>query len=72
MAGVSYAPAIFQATFVLAIGLFAGSIFLYSHARNFLLPLLVISAAVVGYTVARALMWPDSLRCGLRWKFLTG
>ena len=61
MAGVSYAPAIFQATFVLSIGLFAGSIFLYSHARNFLLPLLVISAAVVGYAVARALMWPDSL-----------
>src|ERR1051325_7162380 len=61
MAGVSYAPAIFQASFVLAIGLFAASIFLYSHARSFLMPLLAISLAVIGYAVARALMWPDSL-----------
>src|SRR6266566_1337855 len=60
-AGVRQAPALFQATFVLAIGLFAASIFLYSHARSFLLPLLLISLAVMGYAVARALMWPDSL-----------
>jgi PAS domain S-box-containing protein len=59
-AGV-YAPAIFQATFILAIGLFAASIFLYSHARNFLLPLLLISVGVMGFAVARTLLWPDSL-----------
>src|ERR1041384_6384762 len=47
MSGVSYAPAIFQASFVLAIGLFAASIFLYSHARSFLMPLLAISLAVI-------------------------
>src|ERR1051326_8959285 len=61
MAGVSYAPAIFQASFVLATALYAASIFLYSHARSFLMPLLAISLAVIGYAVGRALMWPDSL-----------
>jgi hypothetical protein len=60
-AGLSYAPAIFQAAFILAIGLFATAILLYSHARSFLLPLLLISLAVMGYAVARALLWPDSL-----------
>jgi PAS domain S-box-containing protein len=61
VAGVSYAPAIFQATFLLAIGIFAASILLYSHARSFLLPLLLISLAVIGYAVARSLLWPDSM-----------
>ncbi len=60
-AGVSYAPAIFQATFILTIGLFAASILLYSHARSFLLPLLLITLAVMGYAVARELVWPNSL-----------
>src|SRR5256884_4719159 len=34
VSGTRYAPAIFQATFVLAVGLFATSILLYSHARS--------------------------------------
>src|SRR5690349_14680943 len=61
MAGVHYAPAIFQAVFVLAIGLFATSIFLYSHARSFLLAVGLASLAVAGFAVARALLWPDAL-----------
>jgi PAS domain S-box-containing protein len=59
--GVSYSPAIFQAVFILAIGLFAASILIYSHARKLLLPLLVITVAVMGYAAARATLWPNSL-----------
>src|SRR5712691_13345466 len=38
-----YLTAISQAEFVLALGLFATAVFVYSHARKLLLPLLMIS-----------------------------
>jgi PAS domain S-box-containing protein len=56
-----YLTAISQAEFVLAVCLFAAAIFVYSHARKLLLPLMLISITVIGYTVARAWMWPDSM-----------
>ena len=37
-----------QATFVLAVCLFAAAMFMYSHARSFLMPLLPISVVVIG------------------------
>ncbi len=63
----AYLVAIAQAQFVLAISLFAGAVFVYSHARRLLLPLLIMSALAMGYAVARAFWWPESfpLRVGL-------
>src|SRR5437763_16486820 len=55
-----YLTAISQAEFILAVCLFAAAIFIYSHARKLLLPLMIISITVIGYTVARACLWPDS------------
>src|SRR6476620_4080214 len=43
-----YLTAISQAEFVLAICLFAGAVFIYSHARKFLLPLVLISVVLIG------------------------
>ncbi|HEY1265511.1 MAG TPA: ATP-binding protein [Terriglobales bacterium] len=59
--------AIFQAAFLLAVCLFATSIFLYSHAQKYVLPLLLISLAAMGYAVAQAVWWPHSvgMRLGL-------
>ncbi len=57
---IPYGPSVAQASFVLAIGLFAASIFLYSHARSFLMPLLAITVAVAGFAAARAYLWADS------------
>src|SRR3989442_266094 len=56
-----YLTAISQAEFVLALGLFATAVFVYSHARKLLLPLLMISLTLMAYAVARALLWPDSV-----------
>ena len=56
-----YAPAVEQATFVLAVGLFAGAIFSYIRARNLLAPLAAIAVSAAGFSVARVLLWPDSL-----------
>lgn len=55
-----YLVAVSQSQFVLAVSLFAAAVFVYSHARKALLPLLVISIAMIGYAAARALWWPDS------------
>ena len=55
-----YVTAISQSQFVLAVSLFAGAVFVYSHARKLLLPLISLSLLVMGYAVARALLWPDS------------
>ena len=52
--------AISQAEFVLAVGLFAAAILVYSHARKLLLPTLLFAAAVMGFAAARAWFWPDS------------
>ena len=59
--GIRHAPALFQATFVLSVGLFATSIFLYAHARSYLLLVVLVTVAVAGFAVARALLWPDSV-----------
>ena len=53
------ALAISQASFVLAVCLFAGAICVYTHANKALLPLSVIAVVLVGYAVARELLWPD-------------
>ena len=53
-------PAIEQAAFVLAIGLFAGAIFLYVNERNLLAPLAAITATVAAFAIARTFLWPGS------------
>jgi PAS domain S-box-containing protein len=50
-----------HATFVLAVGLLAGAVFLYSRSRELILPLAVITPVLVGFAGARILLWPDSL-----------
>jgi PAS domain S-box-containing protein len=56
-----YLNAISEAEFVVAVCLFAAAVFVYTHVRKLLLPLLLISITVIGYAVARALWWPDSV-----------
>src|SRR5271165_5038963 len=56
-----FIPAVEQAAFVLAMGLFAGAILVYIRERNLQAPLAAITICVAGFAVARALMWPDSL-----------
>ncbi len=50
-----------QATFVLAVGLLAGAVLLYTRSRDLILPLMVITPVLVGFAGARVLLWPDSL-----------
>jgi two-component system NtrC family sensor kinase len=50
-----------QATFMLAVGLLAGAVLLYTRGRDLLLPLTVITPILVGFAGARILLWPDSL-----------
>ncbi len=50
-----------QATFVLAVGLLAGAVLLYTRSRDLILPLTVITPVLVGFAGARVLLWPDSL-----------
>ncbi len=54
-------PAVEQAAFVGAMGLFAGAVFVYIRGRNLLGPLAAITVSVAGFAVARVLLWPDSL-----------
>src|SRR5271168_2162363 len=56
-----YAPAVEQAAFVVAMGLFAGGVFVYIRMRNLMGPLAAITVSVAGFAVARVLLWPDSL-----------
>ena len=56
-----YIPAVEQAAFVVAMGLFAGAVFVFIRERNLLAPLVAITVSVAGFAVARALLWPDSL-----------
>jgi len=49
-----------HATFVLAVGLMAGAVLLYTRSRDLILPLLVITPMLVGFAGARVLLWPDS------------
>ncbi len=57
----AYLTAISQAEFVLAVCLFAAAIFVYTHARGLLLPLMLITLSVMGFAVARAWLWPGSI-----------
>ena len=50
-----------QATFVLAAGLLAGAVLLYTLSRNLILPLAVITPLLVGLAGARVLLAPDSV-----------
>ncbi|HUE50991.1 MAG TPA: GAF domain-containing protein [Terriglobales bacterium] len=56
-----YLTAISHAEFVLAVCLFAAAVFIYTHARKLLLPLVLISFTIIGLAVSRALLWPDSI-----------
>ncbi len=56
-----YLTAISQAEFVLAVCLFAAAIFVYTHTRDLLLPLVLIMVTVMGFAAARAYYWPDSI-----------
>ena len=51
-----YAVAVSQSQFVLALCLFSAAVFVYSHARKVLVPLLAFSIAVVAYAAVRALV----------------
>jgi len=56
-----YVPAVEQAAFVAAVGLFAAGIVVYIRGRNLLAPLSAITVSVAGFAVARVLLWPDSM-----------
>ncbi len=49
-----------QVMFVLAAGLFAGSVLIYSRSRDLIVPLMVITPILVGFAGIRILLWPDS------------
>ncbi|GAC1434708.1 MAG: hypothetical protein NVS1B11_04250 [Terriglobales bacterium] len=53
-----YVMATSHAEFVLSICLFATAVLIYTQSRKLLSPLLLLSAAVIGFAVARALLWP--------------
>jgi PAS domain S-box-containing protein len=50
-----------QVTFMLAVGLLAGAVLLYTHSRDLILPLALITPVLVGFAGARLLLWPDVL-----------
>jgi PAS domain S-box-containing protein len=50
-----------HSTFVLAAGLLAGGVLVYTRTRDLLLPLMVITPILIGFAGARVLLWPDSL-----------
>ncbi|MGH9494944.1 MAG: GAF domain-containing protein, partial [Candidatus Sulfotelmatobacter sp.] len=50
-----------QATFVLSVGLLAAAVVLYTRTRDLIVPLMVITPLLVGFSGARVLLWPDSL-----------
>ncbi len=56
-----YVPAVEQAAFVLAMGLFVSAVFVYIRERNLLTPLAAITLSVTGFAIARVMLWPDSL-----------
>ncbi|HKD01993.1 MAG TPA: ATP-binding protein [Terriglobales bacterium] len=51
--------AIRQVEFILAVCLFAGAVFVYTHARKFVRPLVVIAVVLMAFAAVRALYWPD-------------
>ena len=57
----AYLVASSEGLFVMAVCLFAAAVFVYSHARRLIAPLVVISMAAIVYAVVRAIYWPDSV-----------
>jgi PAS domain S-box-containing protein len=55
-----YGLAASQAAVVLAVCLFSCAVFVYTHAKKAILPLMVVTLAIAGFAVARVLLWPDS------------
>jgi PAS domain S-box-containing protein len=51
---------VIQASFMLAVGLFAGAVLRYTRSRDLIVPLAVITPILVGFAGARVLLWPDS------------
>ncbi len=56
-----YLQSISQAEFILAICLFSAAVFIYTHSRKLILPLLLFTLTLMGYAVLRTLYWPQSL-----------
>ncbi|HTW32798.1 MAG TPA: ATP-binding protein [Candidatus Sulfotelmatobacter sp.] len=56
-----FGPVVVQATFLLAVGLLAGAVLLYSQSRDLLVPLMVITAVLIGFAGMRVLLWPEIL-----------
>ena len=56
-----YLTAISQAEFVLAVCLFAAAIFVYTHARGLLAPLLLITLTVMAFALGRIWFRPESI-----------
>jgi two-component system NtrC family sensor kinase len=50
-----------QTTFVLAVGLLAGALLTFTRSRDLMVPLMVITPVLIGFSGARLLLWPDSL-----------
>src|SRR3974390_1838048 len=53
-----FALVVVQAAFVLAVGLLAGAVLVYTRSRDLILPLTVITPVLVGFSGARVLLWP--------------
>src|SRR5579871_3860518 len=56
----AYLTAISHAEFVLAISLFATAVFVYSHRRNLVLPLLLATIPLLALAVVQGIFWPNS------------
>jgi PAS domain S-box-containing protein len=56
-----YVQVVAQAAFMLAVGLLAGAVLDYCRTRDLLMPLAVITPILVGFAVARLLLWPSVL-----------
>lgn len=49
-----------QTEFVLAVCLFSAAVLVYSHSRKLLFALLPVTLALMGFAIARLVLWPDS------------
>jgi len=56
----AYSIPISQSEFILALSLFVAGTFIYAGARNWLAPLLAIGIALIAFSAARAVLWPNS------------
>ncbi len=51
--------AVSHAGFILAVGLFATSVLIYSNRRSLLFPLALVSVPLIGFALAQSLLWPN-------------